>query len=127
MKKIILIICALVLTSFARHENQDLKTMLISGKWFVESIQESGQEPEMSANKTDEWILFHSDGKVEEGIFGDVVSGSWEIAPDNKSIKIIGNENAIKRIVEVSNTKLIVEAVGDVNDTDDVLMVTYVK
>ena len=127
MKKIILIICALVLTSFARNDNQDLKAMLIAGKWFIESTQESGQEPEMSANKTDEWILFHSDGKVEEGIFGDVVSGSWEIAPDNKSIKITGSENAIKRIVEVSNSKLIVEAFGDVNDTGDILMVTYIK
>ncbi|TYP99171.1 hypothetical protein C7447_102490 [Tenacibaculum adriaticum] len=126
MKKFIIILCAIVLSSFTKNETQEVKSILTSGKWFVESTQESGQEPEMTSNKNDEWIVFHADGKVEEGLYGDVTASNWEYLAEEKSIKISGDETVYKRVIEISADKLVVEAVDNLN-SDDTLMVTYIK
>ena len=86
MKKIIIICCAVILSSFSSIENKEQVTnILTSGKWFVESVQEIGQEPEMSANKTDEWIVFYKEGKLEKSTFGEVVEGTWEYSEKDNS------------------------------------------
>ena len=88
---------------------QDVEGILTSGKWFIESVQEKGEEPELSSNKTDEWLLFTKDGKVEESHFGELETFSWNYDKLKKMIKISGSETIFHRIIEISSDKLIVE------------------
>jgi hypothetical protein len=126
MKKIVLTLF-LGLVSFT-VKAQDVEGILTSGKWFIESIQEKGEEPEMSSNKEDEWLLFTKDGKVEESHFGEMETFSWNYDKTEKTIKISGSETIFHRIIEISNDKLIVEVVEDVKGAaEDNLMITYVK
>ncbi|MFY7670990.1 lipocalin family protein [Tenacibaculum sp. MEBiC06402] len=126
MKKIVLTLF-LGLVSFT-VKAQDVEGILTSGKWFIESIQEKGEEPEMSANKQDEWLLFTKDGKVEESHFGELETFSWNYDKVKKTIKISGSETIFHRIIEISNDRLIVEVVEDVKGAaDDNLMITYIK
>ncbi|WP_075341351.1 lipocalin-like domain-containing protein [Tenacibaculum agarivorans] len=108
-------------------EAQDVKSILTSGKWFIESIQEKGEEPEMSINKTDEWLAFSEDGKVEENHFGDSKMFSWTYDNDKKMIKLSGSETIFHRVIEVSDDKLIVELIEDLENADDNLMITFIK
>lgn len=106
---------------------QDVKGILTSGKWFVESIQEKGEEPELSSNKEDEWMAYSADGKVEENHFGDSKTFSWAYDDAKKLITISGSEKIFHRIIEITDEKLIVELVEDLMETEDNLMITYVK
>lgn len=126
MRKIFLLVFVVSLVSFTKNNEQDVKRILTSGKWFVESVQESGQEPEISSNKNDEWIVFHEKGKVEENLYGEVTTSTWEYSDTDKSIKIVGEETVFKKIIEITDTKLTIEIIEDVN-SGDVLMVTYTK
>ncbi len=125
MKKLVLALF-LGLSSFVSNA-QDIEGILTSGKWFVESIQEKGEEPELSSNKEDEWLSFSKDGKVEENHFGDSKTHSWNYDKNKKMIKISGSETTFHRIIEISNNKLIVELIEDLKETDDNLMITYIK
>lgn len=126
MKKIVFAFF-LGLFSFAVNA-QDVEGILTSGKWFIESVQEKGEEPELSSNKTDEWLLFTKDGKVEESHFGELETFSWNYDKLKKMIKISGSETIFHRIIEISSDKLIVEVVEDVKGAaEDNLMITYVK
>ena len=126
MRKIFLLVFVLSLVSFTKNNEQDVKRILTSGKWFVESVQESGQEPEISSNKNDEWIVFHEKGKVEENLYGEITTATWEYSDADKNIKIVGEETVFKKIIEITETKLTIEIIEDVN-SGDVLMVTYTK
>lgn len=127
MKKIIVVCCAILLSSFNINDSKNQVTnILTSGKWFVESVQELGEEPELSANKNDEWILFHEEGKVEENLYGEITQSKWEYSEEKKSIKITGNEVVYKKIIEISETNLTVEYIEDVN-SGDALIINYVK
>ncbi len=127
MKKIIIILCAIVLSSFSVTKSEsEIQDFLTSGKWFVESVQESGQEPEMAENKNDEWVIFHKEGKLEENLYGETTNSTWEYSAENKSIKIIGDEVIYKRIIEIAEDHLTIELVEDVN-SGDTLIVNYVK
>ncbi|CAL2063081.1 hypothetical protein [Tenacibaculum sp. 190524A05c] len=126
MKKIVFAFF-LGLASFAVNA-QDVEGILTSGKWFIESVQEKGEEPELSSNKEDEWLLFSKDGKVEESHFGEMETSSWNYDKTKKMIKISGSDTVFHRIIEISSDKLIVELVEDVKGAaDDNLMITYVK
>lgn len=125
MKKIVFAFF-LGLLSFA-VKAQDVEGILTSGKWYVESIQEKGEEPELSSNKEDEWLLFTKDGKVEEGRFGDLKTSSWNYDNAQKMIKISGDETIFHRIIEISDNRLIIELLENLKGTDDNLMITYVK
>lgn len=126
MKKIVFAFF-LGLVSFAVNA-QDVEGILTSGKWFIESVQEKGEEPELSSNKEDEWLLFSKDGKVEESHFGEMETSSWNYDKTKKMIKISGSDTVFHRIIEISSDKLIVELVEDVKGAaDDNLMITYVK
>jgi len=127
MNKVIVIVCAIILSSFSTTKTKSqVKDFLTSGKWYVESIQESGQEPEMAEDKNDEWIIFHKEGKLEENLFGEITNSTWEYSEENKSIKVVGNEVVYKKIIEISENKLTIELIEDVN-SDDVLMINYIK
>ncbi|MFD0991738.1 hypothetical protein [Tenacibaculum geojense] len=125
MKKI-LVTLFIGLSSLVINAQEDVETILTSGKWFVESVQEKGQQPEMSADKNDEWIVYHKDGKAEENVFGDVSSSSWSYDNTKKLIKVTGAQTIFYKIIEVTSEKLIVELIEDMNSSDNV-MVTYVK
>lgn len=125
MKKIVLAFF-LGLLSYAAQA-QDVEGILTSGKWFVESTQEKGEQPELASNKDDEWLVFSKDGKVEEGHFGDLKTSSWNYDKSKKMIKISGSETIFHRIIEITADRLIVELVDDLNGADDNLMITYVK
>lgn len=126
MKKIVFTLF-LGLVSFT-VKAQDVEVILTSGKWFIESIQEKGEQPEMASNKQDEWLLFTKDGKVEESHFGELETSSWNYDKLKKMIKISGSETIFHRIIEITNDKLIVEVVEDVKGSaDDNVMITYVK
>ena len=127
MKKVIVLLFVLVLSSFNTYPPEfQSKDFLTSGKWFIESVQESGQEPEMTANKNDEWVIFHKDGKLEESFFGKISNATWDYSEENKSIKITDVDVIYKKIIEISESKLIVELIEDAS-SEDTLMVTYVK
>lgn len=127
MKKLTLIICAILLCSFnITTSKTQIKNILTSGKWFVESIQESGHEPEMAENKNDEWIIFHEEGKLEENLYGEITNSTWEYSDKNKTIKIIGDKILTKRIIEISDNKLTIEVIKDINN-GEVLMINYIK
>ncbi|WP_408038679.1 lipocalin-like domain-containing protein [Tenacibaculum amylolyticum] len=125
MKKIVFAFF-LGLLSFA-VKAQDVEGILTSGKWYVESVQEKGEEPELSSNKEDEWLLFTKDGKVEENHFGDSKTSSWNYDNAKKLIKISGDGTIFHRIIEISENKLIIELLEDLKGADDNLMITYVK
>jgi len=124
MKKVIVIICALVLVSFKIDTTKEVEGLLTSGKWFVESTQEKGQEPEMVTDKNEEWILFSKEGKIQESIYGEITNASWEYIAKDNSIKITGDKVAYKKIIELTSTKLTVELL-DVDSSS--LMITYTK
>ncbi|WP_299619977.1 lipocalin family protein [uncultured Tenacibaculum sp.] len=125
MKKLVL---ALFLGLFAfTVKAQEVENILTSGKWFIESIQEKGEEPELSSNKNDEWMVFSKDGKVEENHFGDSKTFSWTYDKTKKMIKLSGEETIFHRVIEITENKLIVELVEDLENADDNLMITYVK
>lgn len=127
MKKIIIILCAIVLSSFSVSKTKSqIKEYLTSGKWFVESVQESGQEPEMAEDKNDEWVIFHKEGKLEENLYGETTNSNWEYSDENKSIKVTGDEVIFKRIIEITEDHLTIELVEDVN-SGDTLIINYVK
>jgi len=127
MKKIALIIFAVILCSFTVSiNNSQITNALTSGKWFVESVQESGAEPEMVENKNDEWIIFYKDGKVEEGLYDKVTKSVWEYSEKDKAIKVTGADIVYKKIIEISDSKLTIELIEDVN-ADDNVIVNYVK
>ncbi len=125
MKKLVLALFLGLFTFTAKA--QDIKDILTSGKWFVESIQEKGEEPELSSNKDDEWLVFTKDGKVEENHFGDSKTFSWTYDEGKKMIKLSGSETIFKRVIEITDNKLIIELVEDLENSDDNLMITYVK
>lgn len=126
MKKIV-VTFVLTFISFVTSA-QEIEAILTSGKWFVESIQEKGEAPEFAANKTDEWLLFKKDGKVEEVHFGDFQTLSWNYSSSKKMITILGSETIFYKIIEVSKGKLTVEAVEDIKaQADDGLIITYVQ
>lgn len=127
MRKIFALLFVLSLTSFTKNNEQDVKRILTSGKWFVESVQESGQEPEMSSNKNDEWIVFHAEGKLEESLYGEVTNSEWEYSDKEKSIKVVGDDIVFKKIIEISEDKLTIELIEDVNNKEDVIMINYIK
>lgn len=127
MRKIFALLFVLSLTSFTKNNEQDIKRILTSGKWFVESVQESGQEPEMSSNKNDEWIVFHAEGKLEESLYGEVTNSEWEYSDKEKSIKVVGDDIVFKKIIEISEDKLTIELIEDVNNKEDVIMINYTK
>ncbi len=127
MRKIFALLFVLSLTSFTKSNEQDIKRILTSGKWFVESVQESGQEPEMSSNKNDEWIVFHAEGKLEESLYGEVTNSEWEYSDKEKSIKVVGDDIVFKKIIEISEDKLTIELIEDVNNKEDVIMINYTK
>ncbi len=125
MKKIVL---ALFLSLFVfTIKAQNVENILTSGKWFIESIQEKGEEPELSSNKDDEWLLYSKDGKVEEGHFGSLEKFSWIYDKKRNMIKFFGSETIFYRIIEISKEKLIVELIEDLEDANDNLMITYIK
>ncbi len=107
---------------------QEIEGILTSGKWFVESIQEKGEEPEVSSDKNDEWLSYSKDGKVKENHFGDLKTSSWTYDKEKKMIKISGSETIFHRVIEITEAKLIVELIENLGDKqEDNLMVTYVK
>ena len=127
MKKITIILCAIILCSFKVDTSEtQIKSLLTSGKWFVESVQEIGQEPEKAENKNDEWVVFHKEGKVEENLYGEITNATWEYSDKDKSIKVTGNDVVYKKIIEITETKLTIELIEDVND-DNHLMINYIK
>jgi len=127
MKNISIIICAIVLCSFSVDTSKSqVKSLLTSGKWFVESVQESGQEPEMVENKNDEWVVFHEEGKVEENLYGEITKSTWEYSDKDKSIRIIGDKSVTKKIIEITDSKLTIEFIEDIV-SGEVLMVNYTK
>jgi len=127
MKKIIILFCAVLLSSFSvKTSKEQVKTFLTSGKWFVESVQENGQEPEMVEDKNDEWIIFHEEGKLEENLYGEITNSTWEYSQEKNSIKIIGDDIDVtyKKIIEITENKLTVELTEGDNDS---LIVNYTK
>lgn len=127
MKKISIILFAIVLCSFnVTNTKTQTKALLTSGKWFVESVQESGEEPELAENKNDEWIVFHEEGKVVENIYGEVTNATWEYSDKNNSIKITGEDVIFKKIIEITETKLTIELIEDIN-SGHTLMINYTK
>lgn len=128
MKKTILILSVFVLSAFNLADNQGVKETLVSGKWFVESTQEKGEEPEMASDKEDEWLFFHPDGKIEESHFGEFITGEWKYFKKDNVIKIFESDAIkVKKILEVTNDKLVVEFFEDINAKDESLIITYVK
>ncbi|SNR16182.1 lipocalin family protein [Tenacibaculum jejuense] len=125
MKKLVLALFLGLLTFTVKA--QEVETILTSGKWFIESIQEKGEEPELASNKTDEWLVFSKDGKVEENHFGDSKTFSWTYDKSKKMIKLSGDETIFHRVIEISESKLIIELVEDLENSDDNLMITYIK
>lgn len=127
MKKIIIILFAIILCSFkGSNADTQIENMLTSGKWFIESIQESGAEPEMAENKNDEWIIFYEDGNVEEGLYDEISKATWEYSETDKMIKVVGNDVVFKKIIEISDNKLTIELIENANSTDNII-VNYVK
>lgn len=128
MKKTVLILSVFILSAFNLVDNQDVKETLVSGKWFIESIQEKGKEPEMASDKEDEWLFFYPDGKMEESHFGELVTGEWKYFKKDNVIKIFESDAIkVKKILEVTNDKLVVEFFEDINAKDESLIITYVK
>ncbi|MDY0779646.1 lipocalin family protein [Tenacibaculum sp. IB213877] len=125
MKKLLLVLF-IGLSSLAVNAQQDVETILTSGKWFIESVQEQGQQPEMSDNKNDEWIVYHKDGNAEESTFEVLSKSNWSFDKANKTIKLTGAETIFYKIIEISEEKLIVEQKETV-DASEGLMITYVK
>lgn len=125
MKKIVLVLFFGLFAFTAKA--QDIQGILTSGKWFVESIQEKGEEPELSSNKSDEWLAYSNDGKVEENHFGDLKTLSWTYDDSQKLIKLSGSETVFHKVIEISDDKLIVELIEDLDGAEDNLMITYVK
>lgn len=125
MKKLVLALFLGLIAFTAKA--QDVENILTSGKWFVESTQEKGEQPELASNKNDEWLMFSKDGKVEENHFGDSKTFSWTYDKSKKMITLSGDETIFHRVIEISENKLIIELVEDLENSDDNLMVTYVK
>lgn len=126
MKNLLLALC-LGLFSTGINAQDNIHDILTSGKWYVESVQEKGEEPEISAKKDDEWILYHSEGKTEESLFGELSSSSWTFDKENSIIKLTGSETIFHKIIEITGDKLIVELIEDLNDTEAHPIVTYIK
>lgn len=127
MKNFILFICATLFLSFTTVKNQNVENVLTSGKWYVESTQEKGEEPEKAEDKNDEWIVFHADGNLEENQFGEMFTCKWKYEKAEKVIKKIEDGGVeYLRVIEISSDKLIIEQLG-MDDDEDGLMVTYVK
>lgn len=128
MKNFVIILFAIVLCSFnlSTADDAQIENILTSGKWFVESIQESGVEPEMAESKNDEWVIFHKDGNLEQGLYDEVSKATWEYTEKDKMIKVSGNDVVFKKIIEISNDKLTIELIENANSEDN-LIVNYVK
>lgn len=128
MKKIVLsLFFVLSAVCINAQQNANVEEILTSGKWFVESVQEKGQKPEKVENKTDEWMLFHADGKLEENLFGETLICDWKyIKGDNTIKKVEGDIVGYLKIIEISTDKLIVEQTS-LDDSENSLMITYVK
>lgn len=127
MKRAILILTVFVLSAFNSVDSQNIKETLVSGKWFVESIQEKGQEPEKVADKEDEWLLFYSDGKIEQSSFGELVTREWEYDSKESIIKMKGKQGiTFLRLIEITKEKLIVEHLEELTDSES-LIITYTK
>lgn len=126
MKNFILFICVAVLCSFTTM-NQNVEEVLVSGKWYVESTQEKGQEPEKAEDKNDEWVVFYADGKLEENQFGEMFTCKWKyIKADNVIKKIEGEGVEYLKLIDVSSDKLVVEKLS-MDDSEEGLMITYIK
>ena len=127
MKKITIILFAIILSSFTVDTSTtEVKSLLTSGKWFVESVQESGEEPEAAENKNDEWILFKDNGQVIENLYGETTQATWEFSKNDNSIKITGEDVVFKKIIEISDHKLTVEFIENVNN-GKTLIINYTK
>lgn len=127
MKKTVLILSVFVLSAFNLVDNQGVKETLVSGKWFVESTQEKGKEPEQASDKEDEWLFFYPDGKIEQNIFGEMITSKWEYDKANEMIKMDGQEGiTYLKIIEITEQKLIVEQKATVDESDS-LIITYTK
>lgn len=125
MKKAILIFLALSSLSFI--DNQDIKSTLVSGKWFLDSIQEKGQEPEKVSDKENEWLYFYPDGKTEQNSFGQVSTCQWEYDKSGNLIKMKGEEGiTILKIIEITEDELIVEQIETPEDSETLIR-TYTK
>lgn len=128
MKKTILILSVFVLSAFSLADSQDVKKTLVSGKWFVESIQEKGEEPESVADKEDEWLFFHPDGKIEQNRLGELSTCDWEFDSKENVIKMKGKEGVtFLKLIELNEEKLIVEQLEKLTEDDDSLIITYTK
>lgn len=132
MKKLVLVTLVCVLSSFKYAGSQAVKETLVSGKWFVESVQEKGEEPEKSADKEDEWLVFHKDGKIEKSYFGEIYTSTWKYSEEEKTIRMEGEEGTLfLKIIEISSEKLIVElldgSVDSGTSNSKTSIVTYVK
>lgn len=128
MKKFILLLAALAISfSFTSLKNQNVEEVLVSGKWFVDSIQEKGQEPEKAEDKNDEWLLFYADGKLEENQFGELLTCKWKFEKQEGLIKKLeGDAVEYLKVIEITSDKLIVEQF-ELNGSDEGVMITYVK
>lgn len=126
MKNFVLFICVATLFSFTTI-SQNIEEVLTSGKWYVESIQEKGKEPEVAEDKNDEWLVFYADGKLEENQFGEMITSKWQYVKTDKLIKKIeGDGIEYLKVIEISSDKLIVEQLSIDNPKEGV-MITYTK
>lgn len=126
MKNFILVFFVVLFSSFTMLEDQNERQVVLSGKWYIESVQEQGEKPEKVENKEDEWIHFHKDGKVEEGQFGEVTSGTWTYLKEKKAFKVSFDDTVFYKIIELSDNKMTLE-VGEGLGSDDYIMVNYTK
>ncbi len=110
MKKLIVISLILIssIQTIIGQEKNELD-LITSGKWYLEYMEMASQRKALPIElKENNWMIFHSDGKLEVMTMGEMNIGKWEYLKDEKMIKMTDKgQDSNQEIVTLNDNELI--------------------
>lgn len=111
---LLFIVVGNVLCNVESYQDSEI-SLLMSGKWYLESIEMAGQKIDLPTEMRDEsWVIFHKNGKHEFMEMGQKSEGIWTYQNKKKTIITEDRDGKLpQKIINISPHKLKLEIIED--------------